>query len=256
MPVVEHVEQHVGGHQRDVAVVVVLAAGHQERIEERHPVQVIGQRHPGGVRELEELAGLAFEIVTRRADHEGSRRAGDEAGLPERADGPVMGQAEDEVVQFRDRQLRKREHDSSSDGAEVPLRICNIAEKTPDEVLATNRGFYDAFEARDLDAMSEIWEHSDRVVCTHPGWALLRGWSEVAASWFALFQGPGELQFILTNERADVQGDMAWVTLDENLLGASMGGTVAALNLFVHDGTRWRMIAHHGSSIVPARSTD
>ncbi|MDQ4098748.1 MAG: DUF4440 domain-containing protein, partial [Actinomycetota bacterium] len=25
--------------------------------------------------------------------------------------------------------------------------------------------------------MSRVWEHSERVVCTHPGWATLRGWS-------------------------------------------------------------------------------
>ena len=31
-----------------------------------------------------------------------------------------------------------------------------------DEVRAVNRAFYEAFEARDLDAMSQVWEHSDR----------------------------------------------------------------------------------------------
>ena len=53
-----------------------------------------------------------------------------------------------------------------------------------------NRGFYDAFEARDLDAMSDVWEHDDTVVCTHPGWRTLHGWGAVAGSWFALFGGP------------------------------------------------------------------
>jgi hypothetical protein len=102
--------------------------------------------------------------------------------------------------------------------------------------------------------MSEVWEHSDRVVCTHPGWTRLRGWNEVAASWFALFQGSGQLQFILTNEHADVQGDTAWVSLDENLLGDQVGGTVAALNLFVRDGDTWRMIAHHGSTVAASHT--
>ncbi len=121
-----------------------------------------------------------------------------------------------------------------------------------DAVLAANRAFYEAFEAADLDAMSDVWEHSDRVVCTHPGWATLRGWGPVAASWFAMFQGPERLQFILTAERCEVAGDVAWVTADENLLGGRVGGTVAALNVFVRDAARWRLVVHHGSPVAPA----
>ena len=74
-------------------------------------------------------------------------------------------------------------------------------------VAAANQAFYEAFEARDLDAMSDVWEHSDRVSCSHPGWGVLRGWGQVAASWMALFQGPQRLQFILTDERVEVEGD-------------------------------------------------
>ena len=39
-----------------------------------------------------------------------------------------------------------------------------------DDVLAANRAFYAAFEARDIDALSDVWEHSDRSTCVHPGW--------------------------------------------------------------------------------------
>lgn len=117
-------------------------------------------------------------------------------------------------------------------------------------VLAAHRRFYEAFEARDLDAMSDLWEHSDRVVCTHPGWGVLRGWGSVAASWAALFQGPQHLQFILTDERVEVVGDAAWVTADENVLDADAGATVAAVNLFVRVSGSWRMVGHVGSAVV------
>lgn len=117
-------------------------------------------------------------------------------------------------------------------------------------VRAVNRAFYDAFEARDLDAMSEVWEHSDRVSCTHPGWRTLRGWGAVSGSWFALFGGPQPLQFILTEEVVTVAGESAWVTVDENLISADMGGTVAAVNLFVREEGRWRLVAHHGSAVA------
>jgi ketosteroid isomerase-like protein len=122
-----------------------------------------------------------------------------------------------------------------------------------DAVLAANRAFYDAFEQRDLDAMSDLWEHGDDVVCTHPGWRALHGWGAVAASWFALFGGPQTLQFILTDERAHVAGDMAWVTVEENLIGDGDGGgaTVLALNVLRRTEGRWRMLIHHGSPVGP-----
>lgn len=115
---------------------------------------------------------------------------------------------------------------------------------------AANQAFYDAFEARDLDAMSEVWEHSDRVSCTHPGWRTLRGWGAVSGSWFALFGGPSPLQFILTDAVVAVAGDAAWVTVDENLISVDGGGTVAALNLFVRQAGRWRLVSHHGSAVA------
>lgn len=99
--------------------------------------------------------------------------------------------------------------------------------------------------------MSALWEHSDRVSCTHPGWTTLRGWGAVSGSFLVLFRAAGSLQFILTNVAAEIAGDLAWVTVDENLLGDDVGGTIAALNLFVRDGDRrWRMVVHQGSPVA------
>jgi ketosteroid isomerase-like protein len=118
-------------------------------------------------------------------------------------------------------------------------------------VAAANKAFYAAFEARDLDAMSLLWEHSDRIVCTHPGWASLRGWGQVAASFFALFQNSQHLQFILTKEKAEVAGDVGWVTVDENILQTDSATTVSALNLFVRDSHGdWVLVAHHASPVT------
>lgn len=125
------------------------------------------------------------------------------------------------------------------------------------QVRAANAAFYRAFELADFDAMSDLWEHTDRVECVHPGWSSLRGWGEVSASWATLFGGRQRLQFILTDERVVVVGDVGWVSVDENLLAADVGGgggstgTVAALNVFVRDAGEWRMVAHHGSPVAP-----
>jgi hypothetical protein len=103
-----------------------------------------------------------------------------------------------------------------------------------------------------MEAMSDLWEHSDRVVCVHPGWTRLAGWGAISASFFALFQNGQNLQFILTNEQVelDVTGTTAWVTCDENILVEEVGGTVAALNLFVRTDDAWRLVVHHGSSVA------
>jgi ketosteroid isomerase-like protein len=101
-----------------------------------------------------------------------------------------------------------------------------------------------------MDAMSDVWEHSDRAACVHPGWERLTGWGAISASFFALFQGGQPLQFILTGERVAAQGDLAWVSCDENILSSEVGGTVAALNLFSRQDGTWRMVVHHGSSVA------
>jgi hypothetical protein len=77
----------------------------------------------------------------------------------------------------------------------------------------------------------------------------LHGWPQIGASWRAIFSN-SPLQFIVTNQHVVVGSDMALVTNDENLIDARGGGTVAALNAFVLDGERWRMIAHHASSVA------
>jgi ketosteroid isomerase-like protein len=124
-------------------------------------------------------------------------------------------------------------------------------------VLAANHAFYEALEARDLDAMSDLWAHDDRVFCVHPGWTALRGWGAVASSWAALFGGPQHLQFIVTDEHVVLAGDVAWVSCDENLLAGEGSATVASLNLFARDDLgAWKMLAHHGAPVMSGQGDD
>ncbi len=118
-------------------------------------------------------------------------------------------------------------------------------------VAAVNRAYYEAFERRDLAAMDLIWEHSDRTVCTHPGWSRLHGWEAIRPSFAAIFRAGESLQFIITDEQVEVAGDVGWVVVDENLWGEEVQGTVSAMNVFVRaasDGG-WRMVAHHASPV-------
>jgi ketosteroid isomerase-like protein len=119
-----------------------------------------------------------------------------------------------------------------------------------DDVRAANQAFYDAHEQRDMAAMREVWEHTDRVVCVHPGWPILRTWRVVEESWRRILEGPGRNHFIVTNDVVAVHGDLAWVTLDENLVQGASTGTVAATNVFAQSADGWKMILHHGSPVM------
>ena len=135
-------------------------------------------------------------------------------------------------------------------------------------VAAANSAYYAAFESRDLDQMAEVWERTDRATVTHPGWPTLHGWARVAGSWDAIFANTAFIQFVLTDEVVHVAGDAAWVTCDENILqsGGSreggedlaelQGGRVAAVNVFVFDAGRWRMVLHHGSPVAGEAEAD
>lgn len=118
------------------------------------------------------------------------------------------------------------------------------------EVIAANQSFYDAHETRDMAAMRAVWEHTDRVVCIHPGWPMLRTWPHVEDSWLRILSGPGRNQFILTNEAVTIQGTLAVVTLDENLVDVGGTGTVAATNVFARATDGWLLVVHHGSPVL------
>ena len=125
-----------------------------------------------------------------------------------------------------------------------------------------NAAFYAALEACDVHQMGDVWEHSERVVVTHPGWPTLHGWARVAGSWDAIFGNTAFIQFVLTDEVVNVAGSTAWVTCDENILQAGssreggedvaelQGGRVAAVNVFVLTDAGWRMVLHHGSAVA------
>lgn len=115
-------------------------------------------------------------------------------------------------------------------------------------VAAANRDFYANIESGRIEAVLDAWEHSARVQCTHPGWSIIRGWDEVGGSWAAIMQSEHVPQFVLTNEHIEVDGDVAWVTVDENLLG-QRAVTVSAINLFARQDEGWKMIAHHASVV-------
>jgi ketosteroid isomerase-like protein len=127
---------------------------------------------------------------------------------------------------------------------------------TPEEkdVAQANESFYQAFESLDIKRMEAVWANDQEIQCGHPGWRILRGWKSVMESWRQIFENTPRIHFMLTDLAVEVRGELAWVTLYENLNssleGQSLAATILTTNIFRRGADGWRMIHHHGSSVA------
>ncbi len=119
-----------------------------------------------------------------------------------------------------------------------------------EEVLAANLAFYRALEQGSLEAMAAVCDPGEDTVCAHPGRPPLRGWTAIERSWAAIFANAGNPQVIVTDAVASVEHPVAWVTATENLLVGAHTSVAIALNVFRHDGRRWRLVAHHAGPLL------
>ena len=122
------------------------------------------------------------------------------------------------------------------------------------EVLATNEGFYRAFEKKDLDAMALIWSQGTGSTCAHPGGSLLQGWPSVRQSWEAIFTNTDYLEINFSILSVELGDRIAYVLVEENVLQISRGRRLEAqslaTNIFQKLGPKWYLTHHHGSPIV------
>lgn len=116
----------------------------------------------------------------------------------------------------------------------------NPAALAADAVLAANQAFYDAFNARDVDAMTALWSRERDVACVHPGWAPLAGRDAVLEAWRAILGNPNTPEITCDQPEAMLWGDVALVLCFERLGGA----VLAASNLFRLEDGVWRMVHH------------
>lgn len=129
---------------------------------------------------------------------------------------------------------------------------------TPEEkdVAQANESFYRAFETLDIQKMESVWASDGEIQCGHPGWRILRGWKPVMESWRQIFQNTPQIRFMLTDLAIEVRGELALVTLYENLNssleGQNVAATILTTNIFRKGADGWRMIHHHGSSVAQA----
>jgi ketosteroid isomerase-like protein len=121
-------------------------------------------------------------------------------------------------------------------------------------VEEANSRFYGAFERLDLDAMDDVWAHTNQAQCIHPGWPLIVGWEDVRRSWATIFANTTEMRFTIGDARVAGGPELAWVTCTENILADVQGRvsvtSVLATNLFERTPEGWRLVHHHASHVL------
>jgi ketosteroid isomerase-like protein len=79
-------------------------------------------------------------------------------------------------------------------------------------------------------------------------------------SWKRIFENTPSMQFTLTDVRVEVRGELAWVTLYENLNSTieeqNYSAAILTTNMFQKTSDGWRMILHHGSSVSQPSDQD
>jgi uncharacterized protein (TIGR02246 family) len=116
-------------------------------------------------------------------------------------------------------------------------------------LLAANSAYYQAFLARDNEAMAALWA-PDGVSCVHPGWPPLIGRRAVLASYADIFRNPLQ-EPVARGQETVILGESEGRVLCIETVG---GGALAATNWFRRFEDRWLLLHHQASPIaIPAR---
>jgi len=110
--------------------------------------------------------------------------------------------------------------------------------------------FYQAFEAKDGEAMMATWADDEEIVCVHPGGTRLVGYDAVRSGWEQLFAGDERLAFRLDQVvMIETVGLALQSAIEQIKVGkdGSQRGMAVCSNVFLRTPSGWRMVMHHAS---------
>jgi len=115
--------------------------------------------------------------------------------------------------------------------------------------------FYQAFEAKDVDAMMATWAEDEDIVCVHPGGPRLVGYEAVRIGWEQLFAGETKLSFrldeivVIETVGLAMQSAVEHVTVGND---PKARGAAIATNVYLRTPLGWRIVVHHASAAPAA----
>ncbi len=111
--------------------------------------------------------------------------------------------------------------------------------------------FYQALEAKDVDAMMAAWAEDEDIVCVHPGGPRLVGYEAVRIGWEQLFAGETKLSFrldeivVIETVGLAMQSAVEHVTVGND---PKARGAAIATNVYLRTPLGWRIVVHHASA--------
>ena len=113
--------------------------------------------------------------------------------------------------------------------------------------------YYDAIEEQNLDAMMQVWEDSEEILCLLPMQPAQRGTSSIRRAWEPLFSGEIKLD-IEVKHLAWIESDQLAIHLIEEhvrIAGQADKQTVYACNIYRQGDSGWRILMHQNSPTPP-----
>ncbi|HYA79642.1 MAG TPA: nuclear transport factor 2 family protein [Methylocystis sp.] len=117
-------------------------------------------------------------------------------------------------------------------------------------LLAANEAYYDAFNARDDDAMAALWAQ-ENVSCVHPGWPPLFGRRAVLSSYEEIFHNPRQQKIVHSSAQSVIDGECGRVICLETVGDAAL----VATNWHRLVEGRWLLVHHQASPLAFDAST-
>jgi ketosteroid isomerase-like protein len=114
-------------------------------------------------------------------------------------------------------------------------------------VLEANREFYVAFSRGDFEAMSKLWAEQAPSACLHPGMNVITGRRAILDTWRQILAQMKGVEMSCRSARVQWLGDVALVTCLE--ANGRRPAHLAATNVFLMEGGRWRMVHHHAGPL-------
>ena len=117
-------------------------------------------------------------------------------------------------------------------------------------------GFYNAFNTRDLPAMSRNWAQTDEIAMDNPLGGIRRGWPAIREVYERIFTGPARVYVEFYDYTLHEVGDIfyavgrerGYIRRDANQIDLA----IRTSRIFRKFNGRWLQVHHHGSIEDPA----
>jgi len=130
-----------------------------------------------------------------------------------------------------------------------------------DKVIATNRAYYQALSACDLQAMEQVWTcGSDNILIAPPVDPVTYvGWEAIRRNWERYWARFEDLRVSMTEPTVNINGPVAWVHGIETSQRRAKDGKMSrstnyGTNIFVKHDDGWRMVFHQ-AALIPGQES-